>query len=191
MMTTANEDLELVAKLLDRQRSGWRELVDRFERLVCSRIRFTLELYSPQFDVADVEDLAAEVFADLLKNDLQALRNFQGQCRLATWLSVIAHRRALKWMSRRQRMESLSSNSAEQLSDNGEQLRAMLAREDAAEVVERLTMLKPSDQTILRLFYLEENSYQEISSKMGISVNSVGPKLSRAQQRLQKKMRAT
>ncbi len=189
-MTTANEDLELIAKLLDRQRSGWRELVDRFGRLVSSRIRFTLELYSPQFDSADVEDLVAEVFAELLKNDLKALRNFQGNCRLATWLSVIGHRRALKWINRRQQMKS-DAHSVEQMTDDGEQLRTMLAREDAAEVVDRLTTLKPSDQTILRLFYLEENSYQEISSKMGISVNSVGPKLSRAQQRLQKKMRAT
>jgi len=40
----------------------------------------------------------------------------------------------------------------------------------------------------LRMFFMEGLSYAQISRDLGISINSVGPKLQRAQQRLRRLM---
>ena len=45
----------------------------------------------------------------------------------------------------------------------------------------------PDDQRILRLFYEEGQSYQQIAESLEVSINTVGPKLDRARQRLRVK----
>lgn len=48
--------------------------------------------------------------------------------------------------------------------------------------------LSEADQTILRLFYYEELSYGEIAERMEIGAKAVGPRLTRARQRLLEKL---
>ena len=46
--------------------------------------------------------------------------------------------------------------------------------------------LSGKEREVIRLYYLEERSYEEISTALNISVNSVGAFLSRAREKLKK-----
>ena len=48
--------------------------------------------------------------------------------------------------------------------------------------------MKPADRRILQMDYHEQLDYREIGRQLGLSINAVGPKLSRAHARLKKLM---
>ena len=60
--------------------------------------------------------------------------------------------------------------------------------EDAQRLQIMLTRLNNSDQSVLRMFFFDGRSYAEISQRLNISINTVGPKLHRAQNRLRQLM---
>jgi len=47
-----------------------------------------------------------------------------------------------------------------------------------------LNDLPPKDADVVRAYHLEGRSYREISTKLGIPENSIGPTLTRARDRL-------
>ena len=60
-----------------------------------------------------------------------------------------------------------------------------MKRIDDNDQVERMLQdLPESDASIVRQFHLEGRSYREISSRLGVPENSIGPTLSRARDRL-------
>ena len=50
-----------------------------------------------------------------------------------------------------------------------------------------LSELPPVEAAIVKLFYLEQKQYKEISAELNIPENSIGPILHRARQRLKNK----
>jgi RNA polymerase sigma-70 factor (ECF subfamily) len=54
------------------------------------------------------------------------------------------------------------------------------------EVERLLAELEGTEAEIVRLYHLEGKSYQEISSKVGMPENSIGPTLSRARQKMRR-----
>src|SRR5207237_3916898 len=58
--------------------------------------------------------------------------------------------------------------------------------ESLEEVQRLLKKLPTKEREVVRLFYLEGRSYEEISTELHIPVNSIGPVLSRARQKMRK-----
>jgi RNA polymerase sigma-70 factor, ECF subfamily len=58
------------------------------------------------------------------------------------------------------------------------------------EVHQLLIRLPRRAREVVRLFYLEGRSYEEISTKLHIPVNTIGPVLSRAKQMLRQNLQA-
>ncbi len=185
------DDLQLVARLVEREPSAWREFLQQYERLIYSRV---LSAYhelgrEPQPDV--VEDCCAEVLSALFHNDLKALRQFQGRSRLSTWLAVVSRRVAINVIVHRLR-EADQQKSDSQFDLNAvvaPQVKTSLSGElDCNEVVMRLCLQKLSaaDQQVLHCIFDQGMSYEQTARELGISTNAVGPKLQRAQLRLKK-----
>ena len=61
-----------------------------------------------------------------------------------------------------------------------------LVAADPAIVRAAMSHLGKADQRVLHLFYFERQSYAQIAERMELSINTIGPKLKRAQQRLRK-----
>ena len=62
---------------------------------------------------------------------------------------------------------------------------ALPARMENQEEVQRLLMrLDPREANVVRMYHLEGKSYEEIGRVVGVSVNSVGPMLSRARDKM-------
>ena len=145
----------------------------------------------------DREDLIAQVFLAIVKDDMAVLRNFRGGSSLATYLTVIARRVVVHDLVKQKQPARLGAGAAHAAvaladGDAGHIERAGAAVADRREVgeleqrvsdreeVERLLEeLDGTEAEIVRLYHLEGKTYQEISSAVGMPENSVGPALSR------------
>jgi RNA polymerase sigma-70 factor (ECF subfamily) len=85
-------DRNLLVRCLQKKPRAWEDFADRFMGLVLHVIRHTAQARSIRINPSDRDDLCAEVFLAIIKNDFGLLRNFRGQSSLATYLTVVARR---------------------------------------------------------------------------------------------------
>ena len=177
-------DRNLLQRCLARKPRAWEDFVDRFMGLVIHVVNHSAQSRSLRLTPEDREDLVAQVFLAIVKDDLAVLRNFRGESSLATYLTVIARRIVVGELLKTRPPSPLPNNvTADRLSAgrDGEQ------RVSNREEVERLLAeLDGAEARIVRMYHLEGKSYQEISSAVGISENSVGPTLSRARSKMRR-----
>lgn len=184
------DDATCIEALVEGDSDAWCRFVTRYQGLVCSRVAAAARECGFHLGPQDLEDLCAEVFVRLIENDFASLRQFEGRSSLGTWLAVVARRVFLRHMSRKRivvvagEVEGDDPQVFEPLQQTPSQLSELIRSEDAAQLHEMLQHLREGDQRILRMYHLERLSYHEISSRLSITLNAVGPKLHRAQQRL-------
>ena len=184
---TTNEDQKLIAGLLSGDASAWRTLVTRYQRLVFARVVRTLAQFGQANDHAAAEDITADIFALLIADECAQLRSFEGRSKLSTWLDVITRRVTLRSISRtRSRQQNLVPDAnLDTIAGTAGDDSATLGLE--AEAVQAgMSQLVEADREVLQMFYFERQSYAQIADRMGLSINTIGPKLKRAQQRLRK-----
>jgi RNA polymerase sigma-70 factor, ECF subfamily len=187
-MAHTAEDQVLLDRCLRHEAGAWKAFVDRFLRLVFHVVRQTSQTVGMPLRAADVEDIAAEIFLQIVKNDYAVLRQFRGKSRLATYLTVIARRVCLHELNRlaAERMPVQAPDRPQAEAVRLDAPPAFLHLENREEVEELLRHLPAPERHVVRLFYLEGHTYQEISSELHIPINSIGPMLFRARQRLRK-----
>jgi RNA polymerase sigma factor (sigma-70 family) len=121
----------------------------------------------------DAEDLSQEVMLQLVLKAPE-IRNVR------TWLLGTAINQAKKRIRRLIRERNLAERYIENL-----ELRAPEDSDDMREVVSKgLDLLRPSDQKLLTLIYIQGLSYQETASYLGRPIGSIGPLRGRALKRL-------
>ena len=181
-MALSNFDRELVEQCLAKQPDSWDRFVHRFLGLVVHVVNHTSQSRSIQLPVEDREDLCAEVFLSILKDDYAVLRNFRGESSLATYLTVIARRVVVRRLVKQTSSAPLRGDELDRSSGADVEQRIS----DRDEIQRLLDGLDDQDAEVIRRFHLDGESYQEISSRVGIPVNSIGPTLSRARAKLRR-----
>ncbi|MFO0902302.1 MAG: RNA polymerase sigma factor [Pirellulales bacterium] len=187
------DEIELIRRLVAGDATAWRDFVDRFHRLVAARVAATARELQVPLRPTDAEDLAAEVFLQLVARDFAALREFQGRSTLSTWLSVIARRISLRKLlsARREPANPLYAAPPVETADeaHADPLAQLIHGENRRRLAAALADLSDRQRELVQLHYLDGCSYREISQRLGIPMNSVGPSLQRAQQKLRERMR--
>lgn len=184
-------DRTLLQRCLNHDRGAWNDFVDRFLGLIYHVIHHTAHLRSTPLQPEDVEDLAAEILLQIVGNNYAALRQFQGRCSLATYLTVVARRVCVHELARRSAAVQLQSAGDGRGILEPEAPPKLEANLDTLEEVQKLLARLPRRaREVVRLFYLEGRSYEEISTELHVPVNSIGPVLSRAKQALRKNMQS-
>ena len=190
-----DDERRLIAALVARDRKAWSEFVERFQGLVYARVARTALEFNASLDRSAIEDIRAEIFAALIENDFASLKRFEGRSSLATWLAIIARRNCIRWMYKRnRRQEQANQRIDEVLQENvtgggsADILAALIQTEDGLQLQAMLNRLNDGDRSVLRMFFMDGLSYAQIGRDLGISINSVGPKLQRAQKRLRRLM---
>jgi len=185
VLVLSNVDRELLQRCLNRSANGWDDFVDRFLGLVQHVVDHTASTRSIPLPEATREDLVSDVFVCLLKNDFGVLRRFRGQSSLATYLTVIARRVVVRGLlqrrlnSNRERTGVTVSESLAATTDPSE------SQVDNVESIEiALDKLSQEEATAVRMFHLEGKSYREISDRIGMAENSVGPYLTRVRAKM-------
>ncbi|MHB8902676.1 MAG: RNA polymerase sigma factor [Thermoguttaceae bacterium] len=175
-------DRNLLERCLQRKPRAWEDFVDRFLGLIAYVVDHTVGVRNIRLGGDDRDDLCAEVFLVLIRDDFAVLRHFRGQSSLATYLTVIARRVVVHEILKRPMGERLSgAGDAEQAPDEVDALQRV---EDREEIERLLQELPARDAEIVRMFHLEGKSYQEISAATGVAENTIGPVLSRARARM-------
>jgi RNA polymerase sigma-70 factor (ECF subfamily) len=185
-------DRELIRRCLHHEPGAWNDFVDRFLGLVYHVVQHTADMRSFPLKPEDKEDLAAQVLLHIVENDYAALKQFRGRSSLAAYLTVIARRTCVQQLARRaaaheaQRHAAHAAHAAHGAhgEEPEESPRPKAGLETLEEVGKLLKKLPSRERTVVRLFYLEGRSYEEISRELSIPVNSVGAILSRARKKL-------
>jgi RNA polymerase sigma-70 factor (ECF subfamily) len=174
-------------RCLHHEPGAWNAFVDRFLGLIYHVIHYTAHLRSAPLRPEDTEDLAAEVLLQLVARDYAVLRQFRGHSSLATYLTVVARRVCVHELAQRTAArEAMPRADGRRIpeSELEEPPKAQVGLESLEEVQRLLAKLPSRDREVVRLYYLEGRTYEEICTELNIPINSIGPILSRARKRL-------
>jgi RNA polymerase sigma-70 factor, ECF subfamily len=179
-------DRNLLQRCLARKPRAWEDFVDRYMGLVVHVVNHSAQGRSLRLTPEDREDLAAQVFLNIVREDMAILRHFRGESSLATYLTVIARRVVVHEILKQKSPSRLDTHN----NHNSDHAMAVVGSESEQRVSDReqveklLAELDGAEAKVVRMYHLEGKSYQEISSAVGMPENSVGPTLSRARRKM-------
>jgi RNA polymerase sigma-70 factor (ECF subfamily) len=185
-------DRALVQRCLNHEPGAWNDFVDRYLGLIYHVIHHTAHLRSVPLQPEDVEDVAAEILLQIIAKDYAAFREFRGQSSLATYLTVIARRACVHELNKRTGTSEVPTRRGgrNQVVEPEDRPKGQVGLESLEEVQKLLRKLPARERQVVRLFYLEGRTYEEISTQLHVPVNSIGPILSRARQKLRREGKA-
>ena len=179
-------DRNLLERCLERKPRAWEDFVNRFMGLVVHVINHTAQARSVRLTPEDREDLCADVFLNIIKDDFAILRHFRGESSLPTYLTVVTRRIVVKRMMQLRLSTPVrgraASQAARDVADSRPQPEQRIA--DREEVERLMEGLGEGESRIMRMYHLEGKSYREISEAVGVPENSIGPILSRARKKM-------
>jgi RNA polymerase sigma-70 factor (ECF subfamily) len=123
---------------------------------------------------ADAEDLAQEAFVRLWR----ALPLYDGRASFSTWLYVIARNACLNEIRRR------GLHPTSPLAEDADPAAAPAPVDRRLECETLVETLGEPQRRIVRLFYLEERSYEQVAAMLDMPINTVRSHLHRARKRL-------
>ena len=182
-MPLIDVDRKLLDRCLRKEAGAWHEFVDRYMGLIYHVIQHVSHSRSVPLTTEDVEDYAAEIFLNVVDNDFAVLRRFKGQSSLATYLAVVARRSCVRELVRRQRAAELGHSQAHRAAleePSSDDLEAVISPDEMERVLHELS---GRDADVVRL-HLQGLTYRQISKKLNVAENTIGPILSRARKKL-------
>jgi len=170
-------------ELLDHCRSGDREAM-RTLYLENQRRVFSIAFNFFGGDSAKAEDVTQQVFVKLLSK-----MDFRGESQFTTWLyrltvnqCIDEARRAKRWLPFAEWFDAAEPVTRMSLNEK------LQSREVSTEVRAVIGGLKPKYRLPILLRYVEELSYQEIASVLGLSIGTVSSRLNRGQKMLAERL---
>ncbi|UEG53473.1 RNA polymerase sigma factor [Mucilaginibacter daejeonensis] len=184
-MQSKLSDIELIEQTLAGDQSAYADLVKRHQRFV-----FTLAMRFTK-----TREDAEEVAQDSFIKAYRSLQNFEGHSKFSTWFYSIVYTTAMTFL-RKKRLDTSSlddENNFIQVDNQGGGMDNDLAenRSRSYYLNQAIGQLLPDDALIITLFYMGEQSLEEIAVTLGIEPNNVKVKLFRARQRLKEKLERT
>ena len=182
-------DGELVRRCLAGTRSAWEDFARAYEEVVVAAVRHTLLRLCRRAPIEDVENVVQDIFSGLLEDSGRRLRLYSGRCSLKGWLRSVAMRRTVNYVrdERRRRGRPLDERllfvPEEGRSEAEEAMADRVRRLDAS-----LNRLAARDRLVLRLYYLDGVPLKSIAVLLGVSRNTIWPMVTRARQRLHRRM---
>ena len=177
----AKTDQIYIDRVLQGDSNAFAFLINRYKDMV-----FTLAL-----KIVKSREDAEEVAQDSFLKAYQKLDGFKGQSKFSTWLYTIVYRSALTKV-RKKKLETTDIDSY--VLDNHKdgqdfpQLEAMKNGEQQKYVRQAIDNLGETDSLLITLFYLHDNSIEEIQEITDMSQSNVKVRLFRARKRLYKEL---
>lgn len=174
-------DYDLIRRVLDGDENAFTVLVKKHQKWIHTLV------WQKIGDFHIAEEITQDVFLKAYKKlpILKPPYNFAG------WLYVIATRRCIAWLRKKQpRTTSLDAMPAAQIEELSYVEYDGRCAEDAdlefkrAAVKRLLEKLPESERTVVTMHYLSEMPCEKISESLGVSPNTVKSRLHRARQRL-------
>jgi RNA polymerase sigma-70 factor, ECF subfamily len=137
--------------------------------------------YSILKDRAAAEDAAQETFVRVWK----ALPGFDGRAALGTWIYAITRNTCLMELRRRRPTVSFDDPDSDEAHRAAVAIATGPAADPELDNLQRLLETLPrNQQEAVRLFYLEDRSYENVAEQLGMPLGTVKNLLYRARKRL-------
>ena len=172
-----DRDLPTIERILRGEAVAFRELVERHKDYA-----FTVSLR-----ILNNREEAEEAAQDAFVRAYNALATFNREAKFSTWLYRIVVNCALTVQQKR-KMKTEDLENVKILRGGTDASDALKQKEQRHFIERALKLLSPDDVTMITLFYLKENSLEEIAESIGIETNTVKVKLHRARKRLAEAM---
>ena len=179
------EDLVLVHRVLRGEQHAVRHLVEKDQNYV-----FTIAMR-----VLNSREEAEEVAQDVFLKVYKMLGSYRQESKFSSWLYAITYRTAIDNARKKKLpLQSIESGSvALQTPDLHSKSPVELTQDNDLrhQVQAVIQRLKPSDASIITLYYLNEQSVQEIAEITGLSLTNVKTKLHRLREQLRQELSAS
>lgn len=174
-------DADIVKSVLQGKKAAYAMLVDRYQSYVFTIISRLIPVRE------EAEDVSQEVFVKAYLS----LAGFKGISKFSTWLYTIAHTTAISHL-RKTRPNTFFTNEETMEAHGGSVgLHTENHRDIKQAVNQCIKKLPAEDAEIITLFYLAEQSVEEIAAIMNFGSSNVKVKLHRARQKLKDIMDST
>lgn len=176
------EEQECIKSVISGNRNAYSEIVLSYQSMV---YRVCLKMTSDQ---SAAEDLAQEVFIKAY----HALSSYREEAQFSTWLYQITVRKCLDWRRSKARVsnqQSLSSLKDPDIYTIEWQTpeNVLLDKEKNGEIHRIVETLNEPYRTVVKLYYFEQCSYQEISAHTESPVKTVESQLYRARKMIKQR----
>jgi RNA polymerase sigma-70 factor (ECF subfamily) len=181
----SESDEALLARVARGDRAAHRLLFDRYHARVTGFLRRRL---------ADA-GLCDEVVSDVFFEVWRSASAWRGESTVASWIFGIAHFKALSArrglsQGKRAAVVFVAEEWIERASDESTEDR-FVARDEVRQLLRALQALPAGQRDVLKLAFLEDRSYEEVASALGISEANVKTRVNRARARLRALMGRT
>ena len=134
----------------------------------------------------EARDITQEVFLKAYEN----IEKFRGDSKFSSWLYRIAYNLSINWSERKQGRETqldygFAETIPEPASVTDELFDKELVISRITEVIEEMPL---KYKVVIKLYYFEEKSYQEIADTLDIPMNTVKVQILRAREMLRQKV---
>lgn len=179
------EDLLLVQGVLRGDQGAFRQVVEKYQNYV-----FTIAMR-----VLKTREEAEEVAQDVFLKVYKMLGSYRQESKFSSWLYAITYRTAIDNARKKKLpLQSIETGGGVmQTPDLHSKTPAELTQDNdlRQQVQSIINRLKPSDANIITLYYLHEQSVQEIAEITGLSVTNVKTKLFRLREQLRQELTAS
>jgi|SoiMethySBSTD1v2_1073268.scaffolds.fasta_scaffold263822_1 RNA polymerase sigma-70 factor (ECF subfamily) len=181
-------ETELLEQLLASEPAAWRELNQRYARLVTSCIQRVVARFSRRISADAVEEIYATFSLKLLANDKHKLRSFEPSRgnKLGTWLGMLATHCAYDYLrGLRREPSAVCLTEAEHLSsEHQDPCESAMLSERAKLVQGLLADFSDKDRQFVALYYGDGLTPEHVAERLGISVKTVYSKKHKIQRKL-------
>lgn len=169
---------EELARQTTKDQNAFNPLVEKY----AEKIRRYIARVIGNWDEA--EDLTQDVFLKAYEN----IYSFNPKLKFSSWIYRIAHNESVNFIKKHYRFKKVEFKEEikNKLIVEKDLTEKLIEKDNAKMINEGLYQLKTTDREILELFYFEDKSYLEIADIFQIPVNSVGPKIKRAKDKLKR-----
>jgi RNA polymerase sigma factor (sigma-70 family) len=166
-------DLPTIERILRGEVAAFKELVERHKDYA-----FTVALR-----ILNNREEAEEAAQDAFVRAYNALATFNRAAKFSTWFYRIVVNCALTVQQKR-KIKTEDLENVKILRGGGDASDGFKQKEQRFFIERALKLLSPDDVVVITLFYLKENSLEEMAESIGIETNTVKVKLHRARKRL-------
>lgn len=175
----SDKDDLIVAGVNQKDKGIWRDFYNRYYAALCSYVEKILFLTDA------VEDLVQEVFISVWEGK----RTFSDSRELTNYLYRACYNNALLYIRNHQIHDSiLNGLPQEEDFEDEEMLYALTVKEEAIRQLYFYIEELPAEQHRIILLRIEGHSWDEIASRLGVSINTVKTQKSRSYKFLREKL---
>lgn len=171
---SAESDILIIQEVLRGNQQAFAQLVEKYQQYV-----FTLA-----FRLIPNREDAEEVAQDSFVKAYRYLADFRKESKFSTWLYTIVQRNAISFLRKKHMVVQPIDNKEFLIPENNTSLHILQSKSEKQMINAALESLKPEDASIISLFYLQEQSLDEIGQILGIETGAAKVRLFRARQKL-------